>query len=723
MPNNIEKLQQESQAIKEELDVLKVMAQSSEKEKKRSELESRIQRAKQEIQTEYQQKLDQNVREKIKTEQEKLETFSSELSTLWNEVNSANTISLDQGNQDKLDRTSSVLQEQGEKGIWSTTKDFVSEQWKDIRDKEKWKEEWWKNALRTAGFLATGVGAVALVYKGIKALLGSDAGIQDQENSDDVQKNKEKSAKKETSWRKKWLYIAGGALGLGWLINQFSIESKDENQNNQSLKLSKKDQNSDWWSVENNEEKGGPSKNISDNQKGETVGDVSRDSEWELTPQEQEATEKAQKMYSEGYMDWYILLKMYQMGFVPKFNMQTWRGNSLKEKFLYIAEWGPFTKILDKGSVARKDLINYLKGTLAYGRDELFKKKAEVITKGDLELSKQIDKKANILAELHQDLENGKITSLKDIEWNTKYKAQIEEFGKIKFKNFKWKVELQFDETMKKLENSEFKTMESELQEMQKKLKSNLAELDKKAQADPKQKAKLQSEAKALVKNYNKKCIEIEQKFWIQLSKATSSEILQLQKHSPMVSKIMKVNNGVDNFLKKSKAWKFMVGAGVLTLLINGTSGKTSRKQVGLEAADLGTWFIPFAGGAYDVWTSITGEGIAGELSTTDRWVRGVAGGASVVLDVVGLFTFGAGNVLSAGLKWLTKWTTAITKTVKTANKVGKTVKTTAEVVNTAVKVAGFGFLWYSLVQDVKPLAVNLYETADKKLIDDISIQ
>ncbi len=74
-------------------------------------------------------------------------------------------------------------------------------------------------------------------------------------------------------------------------------------------------------------------------------------------------------------------------------------------------------------------------------------------------------------------------------------------------------MELQFDETMKKLENSEFKKMESELQEMQKKLKSNLAELDKKAQADPKQKAKLQSEAKALVKNYNKKCIEIEQKF------------------------------------------------------------------------------------------------------------------------------------------------------------------------------------------------------------------
>jgi hypothetical protein len=57
-----------------------------------------------------------------------------------------------------------------------------------------------------------------------------------------------------------------------------------------------------------------------------------------LTPEEQEATQMAKKMYSEGYMDWYILIKMYQMGFVPKFNMHTWAGNSLKGKFLYIAE-------------------------------------------------------------------------------------------------------------------------------------------------------------------------------------------------------------------------------------------------------------------------------------------------------------------------------------------------------------------------------------------------
>lgn len=77
----------------------------------------------------------------------------------------------------------------------------------------------------------------------------------------------------------------------------------------------------------------------------------------------------------------------------------------------------------------------YLKGSLAYEQQELLKMKTKVIARGDFELSKQIDKKANILAELHQDLETGKIRSLKDLESNSKYKAQIEEFSKIKFKN------------------------------------------------------------------------------------------------------------------------------------------------------------------------------------------------------------------------------------------------------------------------------------------------
>ncbi len=152
-----------------------------------------------------------------------------------------------------------------------------------------------------------------------------------------------------------------------------------------------------------------------------------------LSPEEQEATEIAQKMYSEGYMDWYILLKMYQMGFVPKFNTETWRGNGLKGKFRYLAEGGPFTKGLDKMSNFRADILSYLKGSMVYGREEMLKMQTEAVAKGNVELAQQLDAKANLLAELHQDLEKGNIKSLKELEAHPKYKAQLDEFGKMKF--------------------------------------------------------------------------------------------------------------------------------------------------------------------------------------------------------------------------------------------------------------------------------------------------
>lgn len=152
-----------------------------------------------------------------------------------------------------------------------------------------------------------------------------------------------------------------------------------------------------------------------------------------LSPEEQEATEIAQKMYSEGYMDWYILLKMYQMGFVPKFNTETWRGNGLKGKFRYLAEGGPFTKGLDKMSNFRADILSYLKGSMVYGREEMLKMQTEAVAKGNVELAQQLDAKANLLAELHQDLEKGNIKSLKELEAYPKYKAQLDEFGKMKF--------------------------------------------------------------------------------------------------------------------------------------------------------------------------------------------------------------------------------------------------------------------------------------------------
>ena len=59
-----------------------------------------------------------------------------------------------------------------------------------MRSKETWSKEPGKNVLRTAGFVATGVGAVALVYKGVKWLFGSDEEEEKEENSKEESKSK-----------------------------------------------------------------------------------------------------------------------------------------------------------------------------------------------------------------------------------------------------------------------------------------------------------------------------------------------------------------------------------------------------------------------------------------------------------------------------------------------------------------------------------------------------
>ena len=56
------------------------------KEKKKSELDLRIQHAKKEVSSQYQAETDQNMREKIKAEGNKLESFSTELGALGAEV-------------------------------------------------------------------------------------------------------------------------------------------------------------------------------------------------------------------------------------------------------------------------------------------------------------------------------------------------------------------------------------------------------------------------------------------------------------------------------------------------------------------------------------------------------------------------------------------------------------------------------------------------------------
>ncbi len=85
--------------------------------------------------------------------------------------------------------------------LWKTW-EWIGDQWYDVRDLEKWKEEWWKNLIRTVWFVATWVGAVALVVKWFKKLFWKDRG--DNDKSDEKEEKKEK----KDSWWKKFLIWA-----------------------------------------------------------------------------------------------------------------------------------------------------------------------------------------------------------------------------------------------------------------------------------------------------------------------------------------------------------------------------------------------------------------------------------------------------------------------------------------------------------------------------------
>lgn len=95
--------------------------------------------------------LKQTVESKMKEKKDLLWKTSSELDQLAGWVNGRT------GNDE------SAVESQ-EPSFWSKAGSFVSENWDAMFDKEKWRTETWKNALRVAGFLGTWVGVLKWLW-------------------------------------------------------------------------------------------------------------------------------------------------------------------------------------------------------------------------------------------------------------------------------------------------------------------------------------------------------------------------------------------------------------------------------------------------------------------------------------------------------------------------------------------------------------------------------
>ncbi len=240
-------LKPEVEWIQSALDELKnATLSNAEKEKKANEIRERINNEKNAIENRILELKDKTDEESI-AEKEKAEVL---LKTLTDTVEVQLSV-LTQQSASEASQEAAALQAEvstttstaevkndgkSEEKKWFLWKswEWIGDQWHDIRDSEKWKEEWWKNLLRTAWFVATWVGAAALIYKWFKKLFWKDKKKDEGDDKESSDKKEKKDFRDRPIWKVvKWTwiwtlayYVAHGMMTWDW--NPFN--HKDENE-------------------------------------------------------------------------------------------------------------------------------------------------------------------------------------------------------------------------------------------------------------------------------------------------------------------------------------------------------------------------------------------------------------------------------------------------------------------------------------------------------------
>lgn len=207
---NIEQLKKETDEIKKWLEELKnnVSLSETEKKDKADALKTQAETTKRKIEKEI-HSLENKTDDDSKKKKEEAETLLSSFNETMN-LYSSILSSTDSKPENEIEQETSE-----EKWFFWKTRDWVWEQWDNVRDKNKWKTEWWKNLLRTAWFVATWVWAVALAYKGIKSLWNR-AFWNDKEEKSEETESKPKKRKKSSRWKNGLALLWIGTAGFVW---------------------------------------------------------------------------------------------------------------------------------------------------------------------------------------------------------------------------------------------------------------------------------------------------------------------------------------------------------------------------------------------------------------------------------------------------------------------------------------------------------------------------
>ena len=223
---NIEKLKKEVGSIETSLKELKDniwKLSEDDKKKQVEELKTKVEEAKQKINnriTELSDKTDDNSKKEIEEAKQLLESLESSVELQREIIENKTDKKGDWWDKDKKewkvewvkdwDKKWWKLPEQDGKNIFWKSWDWIKDQRNDVWNKEKWKEEWFTNALRTAWFVVTWVWAVALTVKWVKKLW--DWAFWDDEDEEDDEVEEEKKSKKKKKKRDDWESFWDGSI-------------------------------------------------------------------------------------------------------------------------------------------------------------------------------------------------------------------------------------------------------------------------------------------------------------------------------------------------------------------------------------------------------------------------------------------------------------------------------------------------------------------------------
>ena len=686
----LEHFQQKVDTIKWELDKIKKETTDSDLEKKKTDIDKKIFAANEAIDDELsdlKKNADKNKSLIAKLEELKktLATFAPELANLKKEV---------------LD---------------TITKE----------SKEEWKPSLFAKIVY-GGILWNVASKIPLIWDSLKEW--ADGKLK--ESAEDNLKEKAKPEHEKSGfWSNAWKWIGGAALlggavaianksswstGSFWdtVKSWFSSDKKEETQSSTPSVTPTPETPQDWKPLT-------PETPWENNSTTEVANAP-------LTEEEQKANETVKELYNAGHSYLYIVFRMYQLGFVPKYDW-AWKGASVMWKIWYLANMGPFVKILDKMWPMRKNFNYWMNDAITKNREVLIKAKLEVI-KTSPWLQSVYDQRINSLSQMQKDIASN---SYNPRDFEKKYSAEIKEFSTRDPQKLKTQLQEKFTNLSEV--KKDIKNLESNISKLKSEAQKKLQDLNTKAKNYPKDLKKYKAEANKVIAEYNLQIAQAEKQMGIRSSwLSTQEQITSLSKESPYFKKLIDINGGVSKYFDSTrlgkgvaKTWKFMIWVSVVSLLTKWISDNTAQwwAEVGLQGADLALWMVPY-GGVYDVSTAISGKWFAGQLSTTDRWIRWVVGWASLVLDLAWTITsvtwIGAVAGLggSAVLKWLGRSVVAIPKAVK----IMKVAKTTAEVIQTGYKLWSFWYLGYVFYDETKPIVVSLFETIDHKTESDIPL-